>query len=302
MIKKRVLMFFIVAALSITTACGNSAQGASNGTPGTNADQGTDSAAVAVSGSINVVSREDGSGTRSAFVELFEVRDQDGNDITVQTAEITNNTAVMITSVQGDTRAIGYISLGSLNDTVKAVQIDGVEATAANVANKSYSISRPFNIAIGGQLSPSAQDFVNYILSSDGQAVIEGGGYVKISENGPYSGSEPTAKITVSGSSSVSPAMETLKEAYLKIYPKADIEIQTSDSSTGMNDVINGISEIGMASRALKDSEIEKGLRGITIAMDGIAVIVNKGNGIESMNKEQVKDIFTGNITKWEEL
>jgi phosphate transport system substrate-binding protein len=235
-------------------------------------------------------------------VELFGVHDEDKNDMTVVTAEITNNTAVMMTSVEGDGNAIGYISLGSLNDTVKALKIDGADATVQNVADGSYAISRPFNIVTMGTVSPSAQDFINFILSKDGQDVVEAKGYIRLEDTGAYAGAAPTAKIAISGSSSVSPAMESLREAYLKIYPSAVVEIITTDSSGGINDAINGISDIGMASRELKDSEAEKGLASTTIAMDGIAVIVNNSNPLEGLTKEQVKSIYEGGILNWEEV
>ena len=252
--------------------------------------------------SITVISREDGSGTRGAFIELFGVQDSDKVDQTSDSAEITNSTSVMMTSVAGDPNAIGYISLGSLNDTVKAAKIDSAEATVANIKNGSYGISRPFNIAIKDGISELAQDFVDYIMSSDGQDVIEKNGYIRMEDTGAYSGTKPSGKIVVAGSSSVSPVMEKLIEAYQALNSKADIELQTSDSSTGMKSAIDGVCDIGMASRELKDSELESGLEGITIATDGIAVIVNNGSSVDNLTKEQVRQIFVGEITKWSEI
>lgn len=248
---------------------------------------------------INVISREEGSGTRSAFTELFGVLDENKVDNTTVKAEITNSTAVMMTTVAGDKNAVGYISLGSLNNTVKALRIDGAEAAAANVANGSYKISRPFLIAVKGSVSAQAQDFVNYILSKDGQDVIEKNGYIRIKDSGTFKSSGVAGKVVVAGSSSVTPVMEKLKEAYLKINGGADIEIQQSDSSTGMNAAIDGICDIGMASREIKDSEVQKGLTGTVIAMDGIAVIVNKENSLSGLTKGQVKSLFTGEVTSW---
>lgn len=254
---------------------------------------------------INVVSREDGSGTRSAFVELFgiEEKDADGSkvDQTRPDASITNSTAVMMTNVSGDPNAIGYISLGSLDETaVKAVQIEGVAATADNVKKDTYPVSRPFNIVIGEKTSEVAQDFINFILSADGQKVVEDNKYIASAENAkPYNGKKPGGKIVVAGSSSVSPVMEALKEAYLSVNPNADIEIQTSDSTTGINSTKDGICDIGMASRALKDEEASAGLTATVIAIDGIAVIVNNGNPVDNMTKAQVKSIYIGETTDW---
>ena len=253
--------------------------------------------------SISVLSREDGSGTRGAFIELFGIEKKDANgkkiDYTTDEAAITNSTAVMLTSVAGDNYAIGYVSLGSLNDSVKAVKIDGADATVANINNGSYKISRPFNIAVKEGLSPVAQDFVNFIVSDDGQKIIAANKYIKIQNTKPYSSNKASGKVVVAGSSSVSPVMEKLIEAYKGVNPNAKIELQTSDSTTGVTNAINGTCDIGMASRALKDSEKAKGVQEITIAIDGIAVIVNKLNPVADMTKTQVEQIFTGNITKW---
>ena len=252
--------------------------------------------------SITVISREDGSGTRGAFIELFGVQDENKVDQTAATAEITNSTSVMMTSVSGDPNAIGYISLGSLNDTVKAAKIDGAAATVENINNGSYGISRPFNIAVKDGISELGQSFIDFIMSKEGQDVIEKNGYIRVAGTGAYIGTQLSGKIVVAGSSSVSPVMEKLIEAYQLVNPGAEIELQTSDSSTGMKSAIDGVCDIGMASRDLKSSEYDSGLKGVTIAMDGIAVIVNNGNSVDNLTKEQVRQIFTGEITKWSEL
>ena len=251
--------------------------------------------------SMVVISWEDGSGTRSAFIELFGVLSQ-GVDQTSPGAEITNSTGVMMASVSGDRNAVGYLSLGSLNETVKALKIGGVEPTAANVANGSYIISRPFLIALKGEPKAEARDFIGFIMSREGQDVIEKNGYIRITDSGPFSGAGVSGKIVLAGSSSVTPVMEKLKEAYGKINPGLDIEIQQSDSSTGMNAAIDRICDIGMASRELKDGEVQKGLQGMVIAMDGIAVIVHRQNPVSDLTKEQVRDIFTGKIVLWSSL
>lgn len=255
---------------------------------------------------IGVISREDGSGTRGAFIELFGIEEEDASgekiDNTVETAVTTNSTSVMMTTVAGDMYSIGYISLGSLNDTVKAIKIDGVEPTVENIENGTYKISRPFNIATKEGLSEAAQDFIDFIMSADGQAVIEEEGYIPVSDAEAYSGSMDSGKVVIHGSSSVTPVMEKLKEAYLAKNPDVTIEIQQSDSSTGMTDAIDGTCDIGMASRELKDSETSAGLTPTVIAMDGIAVIVNNDSPVTELTSAQVKDIFTGAATIWSDV
>ena len=208
----------------------------------------------------------------------------------------------MLTSVASNPNAIGYVSLGSMNDSVKALNIDGSEATVDNIKDGSYKISRPFNIATKGDLSAASQDFINFILSSDGQAVVEQKGYISAVDGRPFSSSSVSGKVVVAGSSSVTPVMEALREAYLTANPNVTIEVQQSDSTTGMTSAIEEICDIGMASRAVKDSELEKGLTPVVIAMDGIAVIVNNSNPIDTLSKEQVKAIFVGETTEWSEL
>ena len=263
--------------------------------------------ACAVAEEINVISREDGSGTRGAFIELFgiEQKDADGNkvDYTTDEADITNSTSVMMTSVSGNPSAIGYISLGSLNETVKALAIDGVAASVENIKAGAYTVARPFNIATKAEVSEAAQAFIDFILSAEGQAVIEANGYIAVVDDAPaFAGSSVEGKVVVAGSSSVTPVMEKLKEAYLAINPNAEIEVQQSDSSTGMNSAIEGVCDIGMASRAVKDSELEAGLVSTTIAMDGIAVIVSNDNAAAGLTTDQVRAIYMGEITDWSEV
>lgn len=255
--------------------------------------------------SISLISREDGSGTRGAFVELFGIEKKDANgkkvDYTSDEAAITNSTAVMMTSVSGDRYAIGYVSLGSLNDSVKAVKIDNADATVTNINNGSYKISRPFNVAVRENLSLAAQDFLNFILSAEGQKVVNANKYIQIQAK-DYESNKAAGKVVVSGSSSVSPLMEKLIEAYKSVNPAAKIELQTSDSTTGVTNAINGACDIGMASRTLKDSEKAKGVREVTIAIDGIAVIVNKENPVSNLTKAQVEAIFTGKVSEWRDV
>ena len=285
------------------------------------------SVAAVAEGEITVLTREDGSGTLSAFTELFGIEEM------VPEAIITNSTAVMLTSVAGAPAAIGYVSMGSLNETVKALTIDGVEASVDTILSGEYTVSRPFNIATGAEVSEVAQDFINFILSEQGQAVILENGYIPVvtdeaatdeaaaeetteeateetteeateeaAEVTPYASNMAEGNVVVSGSSSVTPVMEKLIEAYATVNPNATVELQQSDSTTGMNNAMNGVCDIGMASRALKDSELEAGLVPTTIAMDGIAVIVNNENTLTGMTSEQVTKVFTGEITNWADL
>ena len=250
---------------------------------------------------ISVITREESSGTRSAFVELLEIVDADGNDAIFAGAESTNSTATVLTTVAGDKNAIGYVSLGSLSDTVKALKVDGVEATVANIKNGTYKISRPFNIAYKTDtaLSAQAQDFVNYIMSAQGQAIVSEEGYIAVSENAAtYTASGATGKITLDGSTSVGPLMEKLAEAYKALNPGVTFSIQQTGSSAGITAAQEGTCDIGMASRELKDSE-RATLTGVTIAQDGIAVIVNKANTLDGLTAEQIKNIYLGTTTKW---
>ena len=255
---------------------------------------------------ITVVSREDGSGTRGAFIELFGIEEKDASgkkiDNTTEDANITNSTEVMMQTVAGNPAAIGYTSLGALNSSVKALKVDGAEATVANVKSGSYKVTRPFNIATKESVSEAATDFINFILSAEGQKVVEDKGYISEGNKGAFKSSGASGKVVVGGSSSVTPVMEKLIEAYKKVNANVTIELQQSDSTTGMTQAGDGTVDIGMASRELKDSEKSKGLKGTKIAIDGIAVIVNKDNSLDSITSEQVKSIFTGKVTDWSQV
>ena len=287
----------VVMTMSFAVGCGNS----DNADDSANNETGFDT-----SYDISILTREEGSGTRGAFIELFGIEQKDENgekvDYTTVEASPTNSTSVMMTTVAGDDYAIGYVSLGSLNDTVKAVKVDGAEATEENIKNGTYKVARPFNIATKGEISEVAQDFINFILSEEGQAVISENGYIALDGATAFEGTNPAGKIVVAGSSSVSPVMEKLKEAYLAINTEAEIEIQANDSSTGMSMTEEGTCDIGMASRDLKDSEIEAGLTGTVIATDGIAVIVNHANPLEDITSDQVKNIYVGEVLTWDEI
>lgn len=252
--------------------------------------------------SIYPISREMGSGTRGAFVDIFDVKQETGKkiDATSKKAEVTNSTGVMITTVANSKNAIGYISLGSLNESVKALKIDGVAPSVANINNKSYTIFRPFNVVVKNK-TPLAEDFLSYAGSQNALAIIEKAGYIAVGKNA-FSSKKPKGKLVIAGSSSVTPLMEKLKEAYEKINPNANLEILQSDSTTGVNSTIEGIADIGMVSREVKQSELKKGLKVQVLALDGLAVIVHKSNKLDSISKENVKKIFMGELSEWDKI
>ena len=306
---KKFIAVLAAAAMVATMAVG------CGGGEDTSAEGGSDAAAAEEGGEeaaagdwdaanmITVVSREEGSGTRGAFTELFGVVDEEDNDMTTLDAQVTNSTSVMMTTVSENEYAIGYISLGSLDESlVKAVKIDGAEATAENIENGSYKVSRPFNVAVKPDLTNEvAKDFMAYIMSTEGQEVVAGEGYIPVSDVEAYAGSAPEGSCVVGGSSSVSPLMEKLIEAYAAVNPNASIELQTSDSTTGMTSAIEGSYDIGMASRELKDEEAAE-LTGTVIATDGIAVVVNQNNPTDDLSADQVKSIYLGDVTTWDAL
>ena len=302
--KKRLAMAVSAAVLALGLfGLFGCASGNDDGASG--ATDGGASASTSPSGEVSVYSREDGSGTRGAFIELFGIEEKDANgdkvDLTTPTAAITNSTSDMMTSVAGDANAIGYISLGSLNNTVKALSIDGAEATAENVKSGTYKVARPFNIVTKDGVSDVAQDFIDYIMSSDGQKVVEENGCISVADNaGSYKASGKSGKIVIAGSSSVTPVMEKLAEAYKALNPDVAIEVNQSDSTTGVNMATEGTCDIGMVSRELKDSE--SGVKATVIAQDGIAVIVNPDASIDELTSDQVKGIYTGELTTWEDV
>ena len=309
--KKRFIaaaMAAMVSAFAFAACSGGSTSSesaaASEGTASETAVQESESAAnSAMSGTINVISREEGSGTRGAFVELMGVVDADDKDVTVDTAEITSSTSVMMTTVAGNPQAIGYSSLGSLNDQVKAIQVDGVDATVENVKAGTYSVSRPFNLLTKDGLSDAAQDFVNFILSKEGQAVIADNDYITVDDNAAsYTASGVSGEITMEGSTSVAPVMEKLQEAYKALNPDVTFNMQQNGSGAGIETATAGTVDIGMSSRDLKDEEKVDGLTCTKIALDGIAVIVNNENPTTNLTTEQIGKIFKGEVTDWSEL
>ena len=300
-LRKLLAMTLVVAMIgALAAGCGSKSE--ETGAEGEGEQQ---TAEWDASNDITVVSREDGSGTRGAFIELFGIEQKDENgekvDHTTEDANITNSTEVMMSTVAGNEYAIGYVSLGSLGDNVKAVKIDRAEATEENIKAGTYKVSRPFNIATKDEISDIAQDFINFILSEEGQKVVSEAGYISLDDVKPYESNGATGKVVVAGSSSVTPVMEKLKEAYQKVNSGAEIEINQSDSTTGMTSAMSGICDIGMASRELKDEEAQE-LTSIVIATDGIAVIVNNDSPVEELTSDQVKAIFTGETVAWDEI
>jgi len=290
-----VLSFILVA--SILVGCSSNNVGENTG--------GSNKKEFDLSKEIVVVTREEGSGTRGAFVELTGVEEKDGSgkkvDRTTKEAITQMKTDTVLTTVAGNEYAIGYVSTGSLNDTVKALSVDGVAPTTENIKNGSYKIARPFNIATKGEISSLAQDFIDFIMSKEGQEVVSKS-YIAVDDNADsYAGSKPSGKIVVAGSSSVTPVMEKLREAYIAINPNAQIEVQQSDSSAGMQAAIDGTADIGMASRALKDSEKAE-LEDLAIALDGIAVITHTSNTMDNLTLDNVKNIFIGEIVNWSDI
>lgn len=250
---------------------------------------------------ISVISREEGSGTRDAFVEIMGIKVDDKDNTTVN-AEVSSSTSVVMTTVSGNENAIGYVSMGSLNDTVKAISVDGAKATVENVKSGDYKVARPFNIVTGKNVSDLAKDFISFIMSEDGQNIIEEEGYIKIADGAEkYNKSTGlSGRIVLAGSTSVAPVMDVLADAYKDINPDVEIEIQQTGSGAGITSTIEGACDIGMSSRDLKDEETAKGVSQTKIAMDGIAVIVNLENPVENLTSEQIRQIFTGELTTWE--
>ena len=295
----------VLAAASMVAAmaagCGSKEDTKAEGDAAT--EEGGEAGSWDAANMITAVTREEGSGTRGAFTELFGVVDEEDNDMITLDAQTTNSTSVMMTTVSENEYAIGYISLGSLDESlVKAVKIDGVDATAENIENGTYKVSRPFNVAVKPDSDNAvAKDFMAFIMSTEGQAVVADEGYIPVAEVEAYAGEAPEGSCVVGGSSSVSPLMEKLIEAYAEVNPNASIELQTSDSTTGMTSAIEGSYDIGMASRELKDEEAAE-LEGTVIATDGIAVIVNKNNPTDDLTSDQVKNIYLGDVTTWDAI
>lgn len=253
-------------------------------------------------GAVTVISREEGSGTRDAFTELMEIIDEDKNDLTVETAEITNSTSVMMSTVAGNVNAIGYVSLGSLSNEVKALSLDGVAPSTDTVKDGSYKLQRPFNIAyIDGNLNDVAKDFISFIMSKEGASVVDAEGYISIDTNNSYTATGMSGVVTLAGSTSVAPLMNVLADEYKKLNPDVKIEIQESGSSAGIQSAIEGAVDIAMSSRDLKDDESTK-LKSEKIALDGIAVIVNNSNPCDNITAQQVKQIYVGEIKTWDEI
>ena len=294
------------AASSESTAASSESTAASTSEAASESAEATEASDFDTDQDITVITREDGSGTRGAFIELTGVEEKNDagekEDMTTQAAATQNSTNGVMTAVANDETAIGYISLGSLNDTVKAVTVGGVEATAENVSNGTYTLARPFNIVTNGEpTDPVAVDFIAYCMSPDGQALATEDGYIG-GEGTEYTSTQPSGSITVGGSSSVSPLMEKLIEAYKTVNPNATVELLTTDSTTGVTGALDGTYTVGMASRELKDTETAEGAQATVLAMDGIAVVVNPANSVSDLSVDQIKSIYTGEATVWSDL
>ena len=314
--RKSVIASVLAAAMALSlAACGNTASTESAATESTSTEAASTSEAASeeapaeetaagdfdLDQDITVISREDGSGTRGAFIELTGVEDDNG-DNTTQAAAIQSSTNGVMTAVANDETAIGYISLGSLDDSVKAVTVGGVEATSDNVSNGTYTLARPFNIVTNGEPTDAvAVDFIGYCMSPDGQALATEEGYIG-GEGTEFTSTQPSGNITVGGSSSVTPLMEKLIEAYQAVNPNATIELLTTDSTTGVTGALDGTYTIGMASRELKDEETSQGAQATVLAMDGIAVVVNPANPTADLSVDQIKSIYTGETTVWADV
>lgn len=305
--KKRFLSLALSALIVIpfAAACNSGDATTTAGSPsiGTTTAGATTDSDFDTSKTINVVTRENGSGTRGAFVEIVGVVDSEDNDAIYQEAVVQQGTNAVMSTVAGDLYGIGYISLGSLNETVKTVKVNGSEPTVENIKAGDYPISRPFNIAYkDGGLSELGQDFVNFIMSAEGQAIVAENSLIEAEDAAPaYASSGATGDIVVGGSTSVTPAMEALAEAYMERNVDTNIEIQSTGSTAGITGVIDGNVEIGMASRELKDEEAAV-LKHQAIGIDGIAIIVHNNNPIDDLSLEQVKTIYLGETTAWSEV
>ncbi len=303
---KKILAAMLAATMVLgVTACGTPA---TTETPAE--DTATESTATedsaeateegtAMEGPITVYSREDGSGTRGAFVELMGVVNEEGEDMTTQMAVFQNGTNGVMTGVASDPNAIGYISLGSIDDTIKPLSVDGVEPTAENILSGDYTVARPFNIAMPMDAENAlVDDFISFIMSVEGQAIVEEDGFIPMEATESYTGGDQSGTIAISGSTSVYPVMEKLKEAYIEINSGVTIDIQSSGSSSGMKDAMAGTVDIGMASRELKDEE-KAALEHLVIAQDGIAMIVNNENPMSDITSADITAIYTGEKTEW---
>ena len=247
---------------------------------------------------IAVFTREDGSGTRSAFIEITGV----GDDMYVE-AVVQNETAQILTSVETNEAGIGYVSVGSLSDSVKALEIDGVLPSNDTIMDGTYTLQRPFLVVVTDEKKddPLVQDFIDFMLSAQGQEISASRWTMVLSNAHTYESSGLTGLLTVGGSTSVEPLMQRLREAYIALNPGVEIEVSGGGSGTGINQATEGILDIGMSSRELRDAEKEE-LTDIAIALDGVAVIVNKANPINELSIEQVKEIFTGEKTRWNQI
>ncbi len=299
--KKLLLSLLAVISMFGLAACGGGEEAPADAAPVEAGGEETAGPAeeATAGGRISVVTREDGSGTRGAFVEITGVMADDVDNTTLD-AIVHDGTGKVMVAVSQSEAAIGYISLGSLDDTVKAVNIDGVEPTSENIIAGTYKVARPFNIATKTAPEGLAADLIGFIMSAEGQAIVTEEGYIALDPQ-EFTSTMPEGSLVIGGSTSVAPLMEKLVEAYAVINPAAQISIEGIGSSAGMTGAIDGTYDIGMASRALKDSETAE-LQHMAIAQDGIAVVVNNASTITDLTLEQVRQIYTGEVSDWAEI
>ena len=276
----------------LLAACGSDDAATDNGSAAGDFDVATD---------IHVITREDGSGTRGAFSEIANIVDENGDDAITQSATVQNGTSAVMQGVAGDVYAIGYISLGSLDNSVKAVNVNGIEATPENIMSGDYEVARNFNVAYGGELSEVAQDFWDFMFSAQAQELVAEEGYVSVdTEATEYEAKALAGDITIVGSTSVQPIMERMAQAYREYNPDVVIDITAPGSGAGVTAAIDGTADIGMASRELSDEEQAQLSETAAIAVDGIAVILHLDNITEDLSLEDISGIYSGDITTWD--
>lgn len=252
---------------------------------------------------IHLYTRELGSGTRSAFTSVTHLTDENGDDILSPKATVQNSTSATMQAVESDSHGISYISLGSLNSSVKAVSIDGIEPTSENIQNGDYQLIRNFNVTYGQELSEVAQDFWNFMFSAQAQELVAEDGYVPVNSNAPeYKPAGLSGKISIVGSTSVEPTIQRFSEVYKKLNPNVTIDITAPGSGAGITSAIDGSADIGMSSREPDEDEAAQLMETSPIAIDGIVVIVNNNNPLENLEIQEIQGIYLEYLKTWNEV
>jgi phosphate transport system substrate-binding protein len=292
-----ILAAILIGALAFT-ACGSDDDNGNGTTTGSSWD---------ASRQVNVIARDPGSGTHAAFIELLGIEvSADGNvtDNTYIGAYIAPSTGGVITTVAGDEFAIGYISMGAMNTSVRALSVDGIAATVENVQNGTYPVFRSFYMAVQPVLSPEAAAFLAFIQSAEGQDVIAGRNYVPAFAS-PAAFVAPeglSGTVVAAGSTSMTDITQRLAEAFEAVVPGVSVEVHSSGSGAGITAAIDGIADIGLTSRAIRDGELEQGVISETMAHDGIVVVVNNSSPVTALTSSQIHDIFVRDVTRWNEV